>query len=66
MCSSFGEYGSRGLEFILDKNRLNVAISRARTLAIVVGDPRIATAPAHSVDTMRRINLYCRLTQERG
>ncbi len=35
MCSSFGEYGSRGLAFILDQNRLNVAISRARTLAVV-------------------------------
>jgi uncharacterized protein len=64
MCSSFGEYGSRGLEFILDRNRMNVALSRARILAVVVGDPRIATTPAHSIDAMRRINLYCRLLQE--
>ena len=63
MCSSFGEYGSRGLEFILDENRLNVAISRARTLAIVVGDPRIARAPASNIPSMHRLNLYCRLTQ---
>ena len=62
MCSSFGEYGSRGLEFILDRNRMNVALSRARILAIVVGDPRIALAPAPNIDTMRRINLYCRLS----
>ena len=66
MCSSFGEYGSRGLEFILDRNRMNVALSRARILAVVVGDPRIATTPAHSIDAMRRINLYCRLLQECG
>lgn len=64
MCSSFGEYGSRGIEFILDRNRMNVALSRARTLAIVVGDPRIATSPANSIDAMRRINLYCRLVRE--
>lgn len=64
MCSSFGEYGSRGLAFILDQNRLNVAISRARTLAVVVGDPRIATTGAGSIDEMRRLNLYCRLVQE--
>ena len=64
MCSSFGEYGSRGLEFILDRNRMNVALSRARILAVVVGDPRIATSPAHSVDAMRRMNLYCRLVQD--
>lgn len=64
MCSSFGEYGSRGIEFILDQNRMNVAISRARILAVVVGDPRIATAPATSIATMRRLNLYCRLVQD--
>ena len=64
MCSSFGEYGSRGLEFILDRNRMNVALSRARTLAIVVGDPRIATSPANSIDAMRRINLFCCIVQE--
>ena len=63
MCSSFGEYGSRGLEFILDENRLNVAISRARTLAIVVGDPRIARASTGTIPGMHRLNLYCRLTQ---
>src|SRR5665213_46017 len=64
MCSSFGEYGSRGLAFILDQNRLNVAISRARALAIVVGDPRITTSGAGSIPEMRRLNLYCRLVQD--
>ena len=39
-----GELGTRGLEFLLDKNRLNGAISHAKTLAIVVGDPRRAHA----------------------
>ena len=66
MCSSFGEYGSRGIEFILDRNRMNVALSRARTLAVVVGDPRIAMTPAYTIDAMRRINLYCRLVREHG
>lgn len=63
MCSSFGEYGSRGLEFLLDENRLNVAITRARTLALVVGDPRIAETPASSIPAMHRLNLFCRLVQ---
>src|SRR6185295_5147331 len=38
LCSSYGEYGSSGLAFILDRNRINVAISRAQCLAVVVGD----------------------------
>jgi uncharacterized protein len=61
MCSSAGEDGPRGLEFLLDKNRINVAISRAQTLAIVVGDPRIASASCSSVADMERLNLFCRL-----
>ena len=41
LCSSYGEYGSRGLSFILDRSRINVAISRAKCLAVVVGDPAL-------------------------
>ena len=61
MCSSYGEYGSRGLRFILDRSRINVAISRAKCLAIVVGDPRIANAAAGSIGEMKLLNLYCKL-----
>ena len=66
MCCSPGEFGSRGLSFILDPNRLNVAISRAQALAVIVGDPRIALSPARSTDEMRCLNLYCRLVGEGG
>jgi predicted RecB family nuclease len=59
--SSFGEYGSRGLAFLLDRNRINVAISRAQCLAIVVGDPRITLSEASSLEEVALINLYCRL-----
>ena len=62
LCSSYGEYGSRGLAFILDRNRVNVAISRAQCLAIVVGDPRIAGTPPGSLDDMKLINLFCKLS----
>ncbi|WHZ23062.1 MAG: TM0106 family RecB-like putative nuclease [Nitrospira sp.] len=61
LCSSYGEYGSRGLAFILDRNRLNVAISRAQCLAIVVADPRIASAIPGSLDEMMLLNLFCKL-----
>lgn len=63
MCSSFGEYGSRGLGFILDQNRMNVAVSRAKCLAIVVGDPRIAGSDAGSLNEMKLLNLYCKIVR---
>ncbi|MEP7153584.1 MAG: DEAD/DEAH box helicase, partial [Nitrospira sp.] len=63
LCSSYGEYGSRGLAFILDRNRVNVAISRAQCLAVVVADPRIAGSIPGSLDEMRLLNLFCKLVQ---
>jgi predicted RecB family nuclease len=61
LCSSYGEYGSRGLAFILDRNRINVAVSRAQCLAVVVADPRIASATVNSIDEMILLNLFCKL-----
>jgi superfamily I DNA and/or RNA helicase len=60
LCSSYGEYGSRGLKFILDRSRINVAISRAKCLAIVVGDPRIANSPVSLIPEMMLLNLFCK------
>ena len=61
LCSSYGEYGSRGLAFILDRNRINVALSRAQCLAIVVADPRIASATAGSISEMMLLNVFCKV-----
>lgn len=64
LCSSAGEYGSRGLGFILDRNRVNVAISRAKCLAVVVADPRIADTLPGSIEEMRLLNLFCKALGE--
>ena len=63
LCSSYGEYGSRGLAFILDRNRINVAISRAQCLAVVVADPRIGQAIPGTLEEMMLINLFCKMAQ---
>jgi len=66
LCSSYGEYGSRGLAFILDCNRVNVAISRAQCLAVVVADLRIAGSTPGSLDEMMLLNLFCKLADHVG
>jgi uncharacterized protein len=63
LCSSYGEYGSRGLAFILDRNRVNVAISRAQCLAVVVADPRIGQAIPGTLEEMKLINLFCKVVE---
>lgn len=63
LCSSYGEYGARGLAFILDRNRINVAVSRAQCLAVAVADPRIACSIPGSLDDMMLLNLFCKLLE---
>lgn len=66
MCASAGEFGSRGMGFLLSPNRINVAITRAQCLAIVVGDPRIASAPCATIDQMKLVNLFAMLKRVGG
>ena len=58
--------GSRGLSFVLNQNRLNVALSRAQCLAIVVGSPRLLETPPKSLDTHRELNFLCRIAEFAG
>ena len=53
----------RGIEFLFSKNRLNVAISRAQCLAIVVGHPGLATTPVSNIHQMSLVNMYSHLSQ---
>jgi uncharacterized protein len=61
MCASSIDDVPRGLEFLLSPNRLNVAVSRAQCLAVVVGSPALLSARCRSLEQMRLLDLYCRL-----
>ncbi len=64
MTASRTEDAPRGIEFLLNRNRLNVAVSRAQCLAIVVASPAIATAHCTTLDQMVQLNLFCKLMQQ--
>lgn len=50
----------RGLEFLYSRNRLNVAVSRAQAMSIVVASPKLLSARCSSVDQLRLVNGLCR------
>lgn len=61
LTASDGDSAPRGLDFLLDPNRLNVAISRAQCLSIVVGSPELATGVSNSIGNVQRLNRLCSL-----
>src|SRR5690606_11434733 len=56
----------RGVDFVANRNRLNVAVSRARSLAVLVGSPALLTAPVRNVDQVQGLNTLCRLVEFAG
>src|ERR671918_94729 len=63
MVSSSGEDIPRSLEFLFSRNRLNVAISRARCLAYLVCNPRLLEVDARTIEHMRLANALCRFVE---
>ena len=63
MASSSGEDVPRGLDFLFSRNRLNVAVSRARCLAYVVASPRLLETNCRTVEQMRLVNALCRFVE---
>lgn len=55
---------SRGLDFVFDINRLNVAVSRAQALAIIVFNETIAQCNINSLGQMERVGFFLTLTDE--
>ena len=63
MASSSGDDIPRGLDFLLSRNRLNVAISRARCLAYLVASPRLLEVNCRTIPQMRLANALCRFVE---
>jgi superfamily I DNA and/or RNA helicase len=63
MAASSAEDAPRGMDFLLDTHRLNVAVSRARAVAIVVASPELLRVAARTPEQMRLANALCRLVE---
>ena len=63
MATSSGDDIPRSVDFLLSRNRLNVAVSRAQCLAVVVASPRLLDVRANTIDQMRLISTLCALRE---
>ncbi len=65
MCASSGNESPRGMDFLFNKNRLNVALSRAQCMAIVIYSPILLDTSISNVSQMEMVNLFCRLLKSK-
>ena len=59
MATSSGDYLPRDIEFLYSKNRLNVALSRVKCLAILVASPQLLDVECNTTEQMRLVNTLC-------
>lgn len=59
MATSSGDDLPRNIEFLYSRNRLNVAISRARCLAVIFANPRLLEIPCSTIAQMELVDGLC-------
>ena len=63
LTTSTVEDAPRGMEFLYNPNRLNVATSRAQCACIVVGSPRLFEPDCTSPRQIKLANAFCRMLE---
>ena len=61
--SSSAEDAPRSLDFLFSLHRLNVAVSRAHALAVLVASPDLLRVRCRRPAQMRRVNAVCRFEE---
>ena len=63
MATSSAAEAPRGMDFLYSLHRLNVAVSRAQGLAILVCSPALLDVKAHTPEQMHLANAVCRFAE---
>ncbi len=59
MATSSGDEMPRNIDFLFSKNRLNVAISRAKCLAALVASPKLLAVNCRTPEQIALVNTLC-------
>ena len=63
MASSSRDDAPRDMSFLYSRNRLNVAISRAQSVALLVASPALLEAGCHTPEQMSMVDALCRYVE---
>jgi uncharacterized protein len=63
LTTSSPEDATRQLDFLYSRNRLNVAVSRARCFAVVLCSSRLLDVQCRTPELMRALNAFCQLVE---
>ncbi len=61
MTSSDPECLPRNLDFLFDKNRLNVSISRSQLISIIIFNPKLLDVYPRSINQLILLNSFCKI-----
>ena len=59
MTASSTENIPRGMNFLFSLNRINVAVSRAKALSLVLGSSKLRNARCDNIEQMKMVNTLC-------
>jgi uncharacterized protein len=66
LATSSAEDAPRGVDFLFEENRFNVAVSRGRALAVLVCSPRLLEARCSTVEQLRAVAAFCAFAEAAG
>ncbi len=61
LTASSGDEAPRGLDFLLEDNRINVAISRAQCLVLITGSPSLMSKSDNKINEAKRLSQLAKL-----
>jgi uncharacterized protein len=66
LATSSGDYLPRDIEFLYSKHRLNVALSRAKCLAVLIASPKLLDVQCRTAEEIRLVNTLCWVEEYSG
>lgn len=62
MATSDSESIPRGKRWLFERNRINVAVSRAQLISIIIFNPNLLQTNCSNIKEMKLLNTFCKLT----